>query len=133
MRNKKILYFFGVLLSFSMGGFSAIYIKEEISDDTINQKRQASDYAFINPLLECEIETIGSQQKYIPFEKKLKNEIKTSIIEKNPDIYLSVYFRNLRNGPWFGINEETSFAPASLMKLPVAIAYLKWLEIRPEI
>jgi beta-lactamase class A len=39
----------------------------------------------------------------------------------------------LRNGPWFGINETNDFAPASLMKLPVAIAYMKWSEYLPSI
>lgn len=37
----------------------------------------------------------------------------------------------MRNGPWFGINEEADFSPASLMKLPVLFMYMKWAEIDP--
>lgn len=44
-----------------------------------------------------------------------------------------MYFRNLNNGPWFGINENEGFSPASLMKLPILIIYLKWAEFFPEI
>jgi beta-lactamase class A len=39
-----------------------------------------------------------------------------------------VYFRNLNNGPWFGLREETKFAPASLMKVTLFISYIKWIE-----
>lgn len=94
----------------------------------IYQEREVSNYQFINPLLECEVKTLGSQQKYIPFEEEVRENIKTHIIDNNPDIEIAYYFRNLRNGPWFGYNEETIFAPASLMKLPVTMAYMKWAE-----
>jgi beta-lactamase class A len=44
---------------------------------------------------------------------------------------VAVYFRDLQDGPWFGINERMSFSPASLMKLPILIAYLKLEEQQP--
>lgn len=106
---------------------------ETISSETNAQTRQSWWYAYINPLIECEIQNLGSQQKYIPFERKLREKIEKNIIEKNPDIKLSLYFRNLRNGPWFWINDQDEYAPASLMKLPVAMAYLKWIEFEPSI
>lgn len=89
-------------------------------------------YTFINPLLECETKTYGNNQKYIPFEKDLIEKINERK-EKNPNIELSVYFRNLRNGPWFGINEDADFSPASLMKLPILFMYMKWAEMDPSI
>jgi beta-lactamase class A len=82
----------------------------------------------INPLLECEVSTYGNNQKYIPFESEVKKQIMTEVVWKNPDLHVSVYFRNLRNGPWFGIGENAEFSPASLMKLPVTMAYAKWSE-----
>lgn len=42
----------------------------------------------------------------------------------NIDEY-SLYFKELNSPLWFGVNEEQSFAPASLFKLPVAIAIYK--------
>ncbi len=36
----------------------------------------------------------------------------------------AVYFRDLKRGPVFGINELDSFAPASLLKLPIALVYM---------
>jgi beta-lactamase class A len=45
----------------------------------------------------------------------------------------SVYFRDLNNGPWFGINIHESFAPVSLLKVPLMIGWLKKAESSPEV
>lgn len=44
---------------------------------------------------------------------------------------VSVYFRDLDNGPWFGEDLYTEFSPASLLKVPVLIAVLKQAESEP--
>lgn len=41
---------------------------------------------------------------------------------------IGIYVRNLNNGPWFGINENEKYSPASLMKVPILITFLKWIE-----
>lgn len=71
--------------------------------------------------------------KYIPFEEITKQRIRKEIIDTNPDVEIGLYVRNLNNGPWFGINENTLYSPASLMKLPVLMTYLKWIEEDPKI
>ena len=43
----------------------------------------------------------------------------------------SVYFRDLEDGPTFGIHEDADFAPASLLKLPMALFYLTQAEDNP--
>lgn len=35
---------------------------------------------------------------------------------------IAVYFRDLNNGPWFGIDERKQFTPGSLLKLPIALS-----------
>jgi beta-lactamase class A len=90
-------------------------------------------FKFINPLLECEESgAMISDQEVRPFQKKIKtyiNEVmyNTSISE------VSVYFRDLTNGPAFGVNEDIRFAPASLFKVPTMIAYFKLAETHPDI
>jgi len=65
-------------------------------------------------------------------ENKLTDSINRSI--KNGKItYASVYFRDLNNGPWIGINESEEFTPASLLKVPLMIAYLKIAENYPTV
>lgn len=83
-------------------------------------------YNLINPLLECNVGGNGAS-KYIPFESEAKERIQKRLSEDG-DVKASVYFRNLNNGPWFGINEEDDFTPASLLKVPLMMAYLKLSE-----
>ncbi len=45
----------------------------------------------------------------------------------------AVYFRQFRNGAWFGVNERDGYAPASLLKVPIMMAYLKESEVDGEI
>jgi beta-lactamase class A len=123
-----VLLFFG----FAAGWTAAKKYPADQAIDNANESRQ-SGYRYISPLLDCNISGKSSLNKYIPFEAKTKQMIADNMIDKNPNVSLSVYFRNLNNGPWFAINETADFAPASLLKVPLMIAYLKLSEEDPEI
>lgn len=102
---------------------------ETLTDFSIRQ----SGYNFINPLLECEIQNNWDRQKYIPFEAKTIDRIKKEVIETHSGITIGIYIRNLNNGPWFGINENEKYSPASLMKVPILMTFLKWIELDPSV
>lgn len=93
----------------------------------IKEVRQEG-YKFINPLLECEFEQNHEIKKHIPFENKLKQRINDEVLNQNPDMNIAIYFRNLNNGPWIGINEDENFKPVSLLKVPIMIVWLKEIE-----
>lgn len=98
-----------------------LYIQSE--NDTKGELHQGG-YNYISPLLECsDIHDI----KQSNLEDKLKNIIKKNV-DNNNITYASLYFRDLNNGPWIGINEQEEFTPASLLKVPLMIAYLKLAE-----
>jgi beta-lactamase class A len=46
---------------------------------------------------------------------------------------VGIYFRDLNNGPAFGINESEPFIPASLMKVPIMMAWFAASEEEPEL
>lgn len=46
---------------------------------------------------------------------------------------VSFYFRNLNTDAWVGINQDADYYPASLLKVPVMIAYYKEAETDPSI
>ena len=46
---------------------------------------------------------------------------------------VSVYLRHLNYGTWVGINEDENYAAASLIKVPLMIAYLRLAEKNPSI
>lgn len=91
-----------------------------------DMKSSNSNYVYINPLLDC------ADTQLDPFNYGgLADDIK-ELVNKNTKSgnikSASIYFRDLSNGPWFGYNEEERFSPASLMKVPLLIAYLKMSE-----
>ncbi|MFH2019578.1 MAG: serine hydrolase [bacterium] len=117
-----------VALSAFLGGFffpkSALPSSQSFPNPAIRQ----AGYHYINPLLECE------NTSNIEHNTQLTS-LKKSLIKQIDDIYsagkitrIALYFRDLNNGPWFGINENDQFTPASLLKTPMMIAYLKTAE-----
>ena len=56
----------------------------------------------------------------------LKNNVQEYLNNKKKNV--SVYVVNLRNGVSMGINEKNKFWPASLNKLPIAVAVMKKIE-----
>ena len=90
--------------------------------------RQGMD-KYTNPLLECD-QGQSAFVELVPFKSVINAEV--SAIEQDPETpVISVYFRDMNNGPWFGINDDATFSPASLLKVPLAIAYYKLNEQTP--
>jgi len=88
-------------------------------------------WQYINPLLDCEqaADTIENRE-LTPFKQKVKHFIDVDLNKKWAD-RISVYFRELNDGPWFTIGETDRFHPASLLKVPLMIAVLKEAEANP--
>ncbi|EKE20862.1 MAG: hypothetical protein ACD_7C00457G0003 [uncultured bacterium] len=133
-RNKYFLYVVILFLALIMfyGGF-LIGKKTELNNLGENEKNnnqtkeiRQSGYKFINPLLECEVKNTSSILK--SSELRIKKIIQEEIIEKNPENNISFYYRDLKNGPAFGLNEQMQYSPASLLKVPLMIAYYKYAE-----
>lgn len=128
--NKKNTFIFLFIIAFLAGLVTGFWAERLVFKKTGRGEVRLSDgYRYINPLLECEIENDSLiNQKYLPFEKITKKRIQDFMGEKYPKTMYSVYMRNLNNGPWFGINERALFSPASLLKLPILLAYIKIAE-----
>lgn len=89
-------------------------------------------YRFISPLLDYETSPELKNKEMLVLKHNLEEFIADKFRD-NQAIYIAVYFRDMLNGPWLGINERDNFAPASLLKVPLLIAYLKYAEQNPEI
>jgi beta-lactamase class A len=84
-------------------------------------------YQFINPQLAYS-DDVASELK--PFKPDIESLIKNKV-DNNQATNVSVYFRDMNNGPWFGIGESDPYVPASLLKVPVMMDYLKASEKKP--
>lgn len=107
--------------------------------DTIEHSLQGGDEQvrlgvgkFTNPLLECEVAQGAINSQKINFEPEL-NQFVQSLESKAGIERIGVYYRDLNNGPAFGINQNEGFVPASLLKVPIMIALLKAADDKPEI
>ena len=98
------------------------FFKETRSQEAENK------FSFINPL-------IGFETPEVEY-KNLEEKINTLITQ--PDIAekitnISIYFGNLETGQWVGINENEAYDPASLLKVPLMMAYFKFAEQQPDL
>jgi beta-lactamase class A len=90
-----------------------------------------SAWQFINPLLECDCASpLLQRPELVNFRHLLEAFIAAR--RAAGEISLgSVYFRELNEGPWIGVNEDAAYIPASLLKLPLLISVLKRAESDP--
>ena len=102
-------------------------------DHHASRRVKLKGFHFISPLLDVELpEGVNIHLEPIPFKYKVKQFVQQQIDTKRVSA-ISVYFRDLADGPWFGINENVKFNPASMMKVPVMVAWLKRAETDPQI
>jgi beta-lactamase class A len=97
---------------------------------SVKEVRDGGDgYSFIDPLLDVEFYSPSSEA----WAKKAKKEVIDFISLQEGVEDVAFYYRDLNNGPWFGLGERDAFVPASLLKLPLAIAYFKAMENDPSL
>jgi len=132
IRYTKELFIIGCVAAFFVGTIlgATLFRYHSTGGGEFEVRLGAAEGDLTNPLLECEIahDTIASRKE--DFSTEL-----TNFANQTKDTYgvsdLAIYYRDLNNGPISGVNQGETFAPASLLKVPVLIAYLKWSEEQP--
>ncbi len=94
--------------------------------------RAKGDYKYINRLLACGTWESADSDQYSLLKRKVENFL-TTATNSGKVSSAGIYFRELQGGRWFGINENAKFSPASLLKVPIMIAYLKSAEKQSKI
>jgi len=91
-------------------------------------RETGASYKFIKPLLAYRIPSAEGQGRFQSLENKISDFIreKTQNGELN---HLSIFLSELDRGRWFGINQNDTYTPASLMKVVVMMGYLKKAEL----
>lgn len=127
--KKSILILVAVL---AVGFLIGFFIPRSNTSNEPSSELRLGSSSLTNPLLECDLgkTTIGSRKEdfttdLVEFTERLK--------ESGDVAEIAVYYRDLNNGPVIGINQNIPFAPASLLKIPLLIAYLSWSETLPSV
>lgn len=123
-----VVFFGGYLSGYEINEFNVANTNKIVGKEKEKSLR-LTGYKFINPLLECDIYQADMTSNVVL--SRLKNSLE-NIIKQSGLTDSAVYFRDLNNGPWLGINEKENFTPASLMKVPLMIAVLKNKEVEPQ-
>ncbi len=108
-----------------MAGFDAAYTRPD-SAQIARQIREGGG-TYTNPLLECDVAIGSINAPKARFERELEKEV--AMVESRDSVSeVAVYYRDLNNGPAFGIKENEEFFPASLLKVPILMSFLKHSE-----
>lgn len=128
--SSAILLIVACLISFFVG---SIYQKNKYSDflRSFSNIRENSDkYEYINPLIGGVSAPATDVGIYLDIKQDVLAYLKKE--QKFGNLFgYSLYFRDMNTGLWFGDHESESFFPASLFKLPIAIAVYKQIENDP--
>lgn len=89
-------------------------------------------FTFISPLLWYDVPESKNFEEFADLEKRIHSVVDNETHRGNAS-QVSVYFRDLRYGRWIGINENDNYAPSSLLKVPLMIAYFREAETVPGI
>jgi beta-lactamase class A len=117
-----------VLVGCWIGSAFKSHTYDEYFDAVQNTRLTSDSYKLIAPLIGTEspsaleigrLESIHSSLQ--AYADQHKDEV---------DSY-SLYYRDLYSSQWFGINEDESYIPASLLKIALAISFLKQEEESP--
>ena len=129
----KPLIYCGVFL-LGMAVMYGIKFFSPTGDSATDQasEQHSGGYTYINPLIACNDLENTSNRELIELDGELTQYITDQKLAGNVS-YVSVYYRDLNNGPWFGIRATKKFFPASLLKVPLMIAYLKAADQYPRI
>jgi len=114
-----------------LAGYVVRLLAEE---DSPHAQIRLDGYRFIHPLLECEMKE--SYARGHPDLDKMEGAVRRVVgrhLSAGAAETVAVYYRDLKSGVWFGIDEHEAFTPASLMKVPLMIGVLKRLEHEPSL
>lgn len=91
----------------------------------------AGTNTLLNPTVSCSTrEHYREEWDYELMRQEIIQKI-TTLQKEGTVTHMSVFFRDLQNGPRVGIQEDQMFHPASLLKLPLMIALLHEADLDP--
>jgi len=130
--NRSILWIV-IAGAFALGIFlgRGTWLFDSDQNERANQRTQSGEeFSFIRPTITEVNPDARKIRELKPFRYKVDALIQEKLADEEAST-VSVYFRDLENGNWFGIREDEKFSPETQLKIPVLIAYFKWAETNP--
>lgn len=117
-----------------LGFFGGYFLKPTVvSGNSQAIRDHGTEYRFIHPLLAVGRSDMDiPSQQYVPLARSIQKFIDNQKAKGNLDT-ASVYFINYDKGGSIMLNGDQAYAPASLLKVVIMVAYLKKGDTNPEV
>jgi hypothetical protein len=131
LKTQKVSMVVAGALGFVVGVGITFLFDDHLHNSPL-EERAAGDYQYVSPLLSCgevQLNHLGGDEML-----KLEKDLGAYIDEQKgagKAAVVGVYFRQLKGGPWLGLNFEQEFIPGSLLKVPLAMALYRAADTRP--
>lgn len=131
MDMKRVAAWFALFLLGTAAGFGGKTILDSRRGQHHHKRyieKRLGRVGLTNPLLGCDAAEDVLRDSDLPMFRNRVEKLLNQDISRLWASRVSVYFRELNDGTWFGIGDMDKFTPASLRKLPLMIAILKQAE-----
>lgn len=112
------------------GGLSVAGLFWYKSSDYRSSNDCSKSFPYTNSTLDCNFDNVAARLHAL--DAKL-NDAATLYVQEGKATHISIWVRDLHTGQWAASNENDTYSPASLMKLPLLITYYKVAEIEPSL
>jgi beta-lactamase class A len=130
-RKNTILCIVGVAL-FAIGiAIGMLIPRSLIASQFFSVRSPESEFTLIDPVLYVTVPETASFPLYAPLKSALSSKVNAAI-STGKGTQISVYYRDLNSNRWVGINPDTTFWPASMLKVAVLMSTLNTYETNPE-
>lgn len=102
-------------------------VANSIKQSFVPIEEKGTSYSFVHPLIAFRTPEAIVLGDYVPLKNSLQKIVDSAVSENNAS-RVSLYFRDLDTARWIGINQDATYYPASLLKVPTMIAYYKEAE-----
>lgn len=129
--SNFIIYVFILIIGISIGFLFFKFINTNNNNKALAIIDEKCPYEYLNPL-RCDPESKIQVKEYVALRNEILDYIEIQK-EQRKTTKVSVFFRDLVTGSTMSIDAQESFAPASLLKVPLMMTYYKKAETDPSI
>jgi len=117
----------GIAAGYAEGKSGLASVADSINQSLVPIEQEGTSYTFVHPLLGYRLPEATLLGDYTSLKSSFQT-IANSAVNGGEAMRVSVYFRDLDIGRWVGINQDETYYPASLLKVPTMIAFYKEAE-----
>jgi beta-lactamase class A len=129
------IFLCALLIGFGIGFFigtrGVVALENNVRQSLTPIEEQGISYTYVHPLLAYRTPEATVFGDYVD----LKNDLQLTVSDRlrTGTTRASIYFRDLDASRWVGINQNDTYYPASLLKVPTLIALYKEAEEDPRV